>query len=236
MKNKNRFLLVAAGVLFAGAAPSHAQTSNGMLTWYIYIAGLGTHGALVVQTSNVLTPSSVDLGPLYNQPPVVMGYPIESISGRVTLAENDSETVSMLLTPGTQGNVVTGCTGFFNLEGNIFPVACASANMTVDNLIVPHMYGRAPGLDNAGIGFAANWANTNPQAVDTIAYINDFIQLYTVSGQPYMLDLAVWGGASPFNITVSSPEPDTLALAGLGLSGIWLTRRSRRGRGSNRGA
>jgi hypothetical protein len=232
MQNNNSFVLAAAAVLLVGTSATHAQTSNGTLTWYIYILGGDggdlVRGDLVVQTSNVLTPSSVDLGPLYNEPPIVTGYAVESISGSLVLSNQYSETLGALLPGGTSGNAVEGCTGFLNLEQSIFPIYCTSANLTVDNLIVPHMNGRVPGLDNAGIGFAANWYNTNPLAVDQVGFINDYIQLYTQSGQTYMLDLGVFGGADAISITVSAPEPDSLALTGLGLSGIWWKRRHAR--------
>ena len=233
MKNKNRLVLAAAAVFVAYTAPIRAQTSNGMLTWYVYVSGGDdVRGDLVVQTSNVLTASVVDRGPPWGTP-LVMGYPVESISGTVLFGSPAfAETVTALLPPGP--NVVQGCGGVANQEGELV-WNCTTANMTVDNLIVPNMNGHRAGFDSAGMGFASLYVNKYAQP-GQVALIDDFIQLYSLSGQPYMLELGIAGGADPVNITISSPEPGTLALMGLGLLGICVTRLKRRETRPARGA
>lgn len=225
MQNKNRLLLAAAALFVVYTAPVRAQTSNGILTWYIYVSGGDdVRGDLVVQTSNVLTTSVVYPGPPWGTP-LVMGYPVESISGTVLFGSPAfAENVTALLPPGSNG--VQGCGGVDNQEGEVV-WNCTTANMTVDNLIVPNMNGHSAGLDGAGLGFASLYVNNNAQP-GQIGLIDDVIQLYSLSGQPYMLDLGVTGGPAPVSITISSPEPETLALMSLGLLGIWLTRGHRR--------
>jgi hypothetical protein len=220
--NKNSLLLTATAVLFASTTPLCAQTSNGTLTWYLYVSGGDDlRGDLVVTTSNVLSASVVEGGP-----PPVLGYQIESISGTVQFGSPAlPETVTALLPPGS--NVVEGCAGFANQEGELTWNCTTATNMTVDDLIVPNLKGRGAGLDGAGIGFASVYVNNNAQP-GQLALIDDDIQLYSQSGQSYMLDLGPVAGTTPVSITVSTPEPDTLALTCLGLSGIWLTRRRRR--------
>jgi len=222
MQRKNALLLTATAVLFASTAPLCAQTSNGTLTWYVYVSGENVvRGDLTIKTSNVLSASIVEGGA-----PPVMGYPIESISGSVLFGSSAiAENVTALLPPGS--NVVEGCDGFANQEGELIFNCRPATNMTVDDLIVPNPQGRGAGLDSAGIGFASVYVNNYAQP-GQLASIEDYIQLYSQSGQSYMLDLGVTGGTTPVSITVSSPEPDTLALMGLGLSAIWLLRRSRR--------
>jgi hypothetical protein len=229
MRDNSWLLLAVAALTLLGVAPIHAQTSSGTLTWYLYVSeGPWAGGELVIQTSNALSTSAIYQGPLYGEP-LVRGYPIESVTGSIWFAPNFTEPAGALLSPGP--NVEQGCEGGFNQEENVIWM-CTTANLMVDDLIVPNAKGRGAGLDGAGIGFAANWVNNNPQP-GAVAQFDDFIQLYTQSGQSYLLSLARGGAADPVGITISSPEPDTLVLTGLGLAGIWLTRRNRRKRATS---